>query len=97
MMHIDRFITQSRCIVRRNILALLFALSGSLASAASADGCAAGRLMADAGEAPRPACDPSRRAAYPFAELLEDPAASRPALALAAVLLGGMALRARPR
>jgi hypothetical protein len=98
MMHTDHFIARSRIIMRRNILVLLLALSSGSVPAVPADGCsAAGRPAADSRGAPHAVCEESRNGAYPFAELLEDPAGSGPALALAAVLLGGMALRARPR
>lgn len=83
--------------MRCNILVLLLALSSGSVPAVPADGCsAAGRPAADSRGAPRAVCEESRNGAYPFAELLDDPAPG-PALALAAVLLGGMALRARPR
>lgn len=82
--------------MRRNIVPLLLLSFTHLAVAASAADCAAVRAPADAADAARTECGSAWRDAYPFAELLDDPAPG-PALALAAVLLGGMALRARPR
>ena len=43
------------------------------------------------------ACAAHARSAYPLAHLFEDPSESRSSLALAALLLGGMAMRARVR
>ncbi len=82
--------------MRRNITALLLLSFTHLAAATSTADCAAVRPPASAADAVRPECGSAWRDAYPFAELLDDPAPG-PALALAAVLLGGMALRARPR
>ena len=81
------------CNIRPLLLVTACALTQPLTVWSAAPDCRAAGQDPLASEA----CAGHARSAYPLAHLFDNPSESRTSLALAAVLLGGMAMRARLR
>ena len=82
-----------RCNIRPLLFIVACALTQPLTVWSAAPDCRASSQDPLAAEA----CTAHARSAYPLAHLFENPSESRTSLALAALLLGGMAMRARVR